>query len=163
MLNKPRPFAGVSLVLGEKLYEFLKESEGQVSALELVLRHPQPRAPTARLHSQLYGFASAHLREYPASGVTTLCWSFQTAPRCLAGDTACIPGPLCAAGLQATQAELSSDSSNPWLVVFIDPIHVLSEEGIRNLLQMLVRTKPASDSKGPPSRVMDGDLFHSCL
>lgn len=67
------------------------------------------------------------------------------------------------AGLQPTQAELSSDSSDPRLVVFIDPVHVLSEEGIRNLLQMLVRTKPASDSKGPPSRVMDGDLFLSHL
>lgn len=161
MLNKPCPFPGVSLVLGEKLYEFLKVSEEQVSALELVLRQPQPCAPTPWLHSQLS--LALHPREYPASGVTTLCWSFQTAPGCLAGDTACIPGPLCAAGLQATQAELSSDSSNPWLVAFIDPIHVLSEEGIHNLLQMLVRTKPASDSKGPPSRVMDGDLFHSCL
>lgn len=45
MLNKPCPFAGVSLVLGVKLYKFLKASEEQVSALELVLRAPSPVLP----------------------------------------------------------------------------------------------------------------------
>lgn len=139
-------------------------SEEQISALELVLRTPQSCAPTAWLHSQLSLALHQHIPGNTLTVESPPCAGPSRLPQgAWLGTRPAFPGPLCVPGLQATQAELSSDSSNLWLVVFIDPIHVLGEEGIYNLLQMLVRTKPASDSKGPPSRVMDGDLFLSCL
>lgn len=114
------------------------------------------------MHSQLSLAAHQHIPGNTLPVVSPPCASPSRLPwGAWLGTQAAFPGPLRAAGLQATQAELSSDSSNPWLMVFIDPVHVLGEEGIRNLLQMLVRTKPASDSKGPPSTVMDADLFLS--
>lgn len=152
--NNPCPLAGVSLFFVGKLYKLLKASEELVSMLRL--RTLTPCAPIAQPRFQLL------LAEHQYSPGKTLP---AVSPPCTSHLSPALPsqGPLSVAGLLATQAELSSDSSNRRLMVFIDPIHVLSWEGIHNLLQMLVRTKPASDSKGPPGRVMDGDLFLSHL
>lgn len=125
--NNPCPLAGVSLVLVERRYELLKASEEQVSAQGLVLRTPQPCVPIAQPRFQLP--LAVHQRSPgKTSPVVPPPCASHVSPGHLARDTASQRSRdlLSTVGLQATQAEISSDSSNPRLPVFIDPVHVLS-------------------------------------
>lgn len=101
-----------------KLYKLLKAGEELVSVLRLMLRTRTPCAPIARPRLQLL------LAEHQYSPGNTLP---VVSPPCTGHLSPGLPsqGPLSAAGRLATQAELSSDSSNRRLMVFIDHIHVL--------------------------------------